>query len=167
DPPPTAPPGPPATAPDERPRESVTIAGHRFELELAADPAARRKGLMGRREIPADRGMLFVFPKPGYRSFWMAGCLIDIDIAFLDAFGTVVAVHRMKAEPPPKPGESQRAYEWRLRHYSSVRPAQYAIELRSGSIDRLKLKRGVKIKLDHERLTALARRNERPLRDQP
>jgi hypothetical protein len=42
-----------------------------------------------------DGGMLFVFPEPRMLSFWMYECLIDIDVIFLDASGTVTAIHRM------------------------------------------------------------------------
>lgn len=101
--------------------------------------------------------MLFVFPRPGQQRFWMAYCLVDIDLIFLDAHGRVTAAHRMKVEPARREDESEIAYQTRLRGYPSVYPAQFAIELASGSIDRLGIRVEQKIELDVERLKALAR----------
>jgi uncharacterized membrane protein (UPF0127 family) len=100
-----------------------------YELELAVDPATRERGLMGRTELPARGGMLFAFPDDAPRAFWMKNCLVDIDIAFLDRGGVVVATHRMRAEPPRRPEESEAVYEGRLRHYPSGAPARFAVEL--------------------------------------
>lgn len=139
------------------PPEPVVIAGQTFKLEVAADPPARARGLMGRPEIAEHGGMLFVFPQEGYRSFWMKDCIIDIDIAFLDRRGRIVSVHHMKAEPPKRAVETETQYHARLPGYPSRRPAQFAIELRSGSLDRLKLEPGQVIALDLPKLRKLAR----------
>ena len=137
--------------------ETVEIAGERFTLEPAIDPVARTRGLMGRREIAQQGGMLFIFPRPNYQSFWMANCLVDIDLIFLDPRGRVTAAHRMKWERPRGADESELAYQTRLRSYPSVFPAQFAIELAAGSIDRLGIRVEHKIELDLDRLKALAR----------
>lgn len=151
-----------AQAPPKKPAvktEKVVIKDETFELELALDDAAREKGLMDRESIPDHGGMLFVFPdsKVQVQSFWMANCLVDMDIMFLDRRGTVTAVHRMKKEPPKKPGESQEDYERRLKRYSSVYPAQFAIELKAGSLDRLNVKVDDRIALDVNRLKKMTR----------
>jgi uncharacterized membrane protein (UPF0127 family) len=119
------------------PLEDVTIKGETFHLEVASDDASITQGLMGRRSIPNDGGMLFVFPDLDVRSFWMGNCLIDIDVMFLDGRGRVTATHRMKAEPPRGAEESDARYRARMPGYSSVRAAQFAIELQAGSLDRL------------------------------
>jgi uncharacterized membrane protein (UPF0127 family) len=134
----------------------VEIAGERFSLEIVADEASRNRGLSGRTEIAADGGMLFVFPESRVRSFWMADCLVDIDIIFLDGQGRVTATHQMKAEPPRRSTETQRAYERRLPGYSSIYPARFAIELKAGTIDRLGIGVDGKIELDLARLKAMA-----------
>lgn len=145
-------------APDGVLRESVTIHGETFELEVSRDEATREKGLMEREAIPADGGMLFIFPDAQIRSFWMANCLIDIDVIFLDPRGRITAMHRMKADTPRRPDESILAYEARMRTgaYSSVFPAQFAIELQAGTLDRLDLDPAEKIPLELPRLKALA-----------
>jgi len=126
---------------------TVFLGGVAYELEVADDPASRERGLMGRREIPPRGGMLFVFPDEAPRAFWMKNCLVDMDLAFLDASGRVVSTHRMRVEPPRGPGESEAAYEARLRHYASGAPARFAIELRAGSLARLGLDPGEAVDL--------------------
>jgi uncharacterized membrane protein (UPF0127 family) len=125
----------------------VRLGGVSHRLELAADPATRERGLMGRSEIAATGGMLFVFPDDAPRQFWMRDCLVDIDLAFLDRRGRVVAVHRMKAEPPRQPGESEEQYLGRLRGYPSFAPARFAIELRAGTLVARRLSVGDQVDL--------------------
>ena len=149
----------------EPPTETVTLAREQFKLELAADPEARERGLMDREKIDANGGMLFVFPDVRHRIFWMKNCLVDIDLAYLDRDGRIVSVHHMKVEPPRAGDESEEAYERRLRRYVSRRPAQYVIELKAGSFKRLELAVGHVVELDRERLTRLARENERKARE--
>ncbi|MHC4990514.1 MAG: DUF192 domain-containing protein [Planctomycetota bacterium] len=154
----TPPPNPPGDAPPKKPpRETIAIGGETFKLELAVDAAQRQKGLMGRRSLDRHGGMIFVFPDLRMRSFWMYDCLIDIDLLYLDEKGTVLAMHRMRAEAPRGKGESVWDYETRLRRYTSRRPARFAIELQTGSIDRLGLEIGQRLKLDGARLRSLAR----------
>ena len=144
-------------APQRPTTEVVEIAGEQFTLELALDEPARTRGLMERTQIDPGKGMLFVFPDFRERSFWMANCVVDIDLMFLDTRGTVTAVHEMKTEPPQGPNESQFEYERRLPHFWSNGPARFAIELTAGSLDRLNVRVNDRIALDLPRLKALAR----------
>lgn len=144
-------------APDAR--ETVTIKGHEFHLELSADDATRTRGLMDRTEIANDGGMLFVFPDSAPRSFWMKNCVVDMDIIFLDPFGRITATDRMVVQLPQAPAESMVEYEQRMHEAASVSqlPAQYVIELQSGWLDRLDLRVDDRIELDLERLRRIAR----------
>lgn len=123
----------------------VFLSGIAFDLELAADPARRERGLSGRDAIDARGGMLFVFPDDAPRTFWMRDCKIDIDVAFLDRSGRVVAAHRMRAEPPRQPHESEAQYQLRLRRYPSLAPARFAVELRAGMLTQLGLSAGSRV----------------------
>ena len=77
----------------------VTAEGkHVFTVELAVTSKARQQGLMHRREMPRNVGMLFIFPSLGRQSFWMKDTLITLDILFLDTKGRVVHVHH-NAQP--------------------------------------------------------------------
>ena len=139
------------------PTEKVVIGAETFKLEIAADPKSRIRGLMERTKIDDHGGMLFVFRNSMRRSFWMKNCLVDIDLVFLDRRGGIVALHKMKVEPPRRKSESEGAYHRRLKRYPSHRRSQFAIELKAGSIDRLKLKRGKTIELDFKKLKKLAK----------
>ena len=86
----------------------------RVRLEVAADPAARRRGLSGRPSVPAGTGMVFLFPEDVAGAFWMKDTLVPLSIAFLDADGRVLAVREMtpcRADPCPRyrPGTSYRS----------------------------------------------------------
>ena len=149
----------PASQPASQPRvptEKVTIAGEEFTLEIAATEAARERGLMGRTEIAEHGGMIFIHPDVAMRGYWMANCPIDMDIIFLDAQGRIVATHAMKAEAPRGKSESREDYEARLKRYPSNRPAKFAIELKAGTIERLKISVGKTAHFDLERVRKLA-----------
>lgn len=142
--------------------ESVRIGDRWFHLELAADPDTRFRGLSGREHIEPDGGMLFVFPRPQRLNFVMRDCPVAIDIVFLDGSGRVLAMHAMEPEAPRGPGEGapgevNLAYENRLKKYPSRFAAQFAIELRGGTLAALGLKEGDRIQLDVPRLKRLAR----------
>ncbi len=146
----------------------VTLSGRTFDLELALDDEKRFVGLSGRESIPADGGMLFVFPDNKVRAsaFVMRDCPVDIDIIFLDRSARIIAMHAMKAEPPRTEDEKQLdstgtnpKYEARLKKYPSAFPTQYVIELKGGTLAELNppLKTGQKIKLDETGLKKRAR----------
>ncbi len=136
--------------------ETVTIKGEAFRLEVAADDVSRTRGLMERESIPDQGGMLFIFPDVQPRAFWMGYCLTDMDIIFLDARGFVTATHTMTVEPPRRPDESELDYRARMADYVSGAPAQFAIELQAGEIERLGVKFQDKIELDLDRLKRMA-----------
>jgi len=136
--------------------ETVTIKDRTFRLEVAATEEAIARGLGGRESVPADGGMLFIFPEPTVRRFWMFECLIDIDIIFLDAGGRITAMHEMKAEPLQGEDESEADYRARLQSYSSGTRAQFAIEMKAGTLDQLDLEMYEKVPLDVDRLKGLA-----------
>ncbi|NBP52499.1 MAG: DUF192 domain-containing protein [Actinobacteria bacterium] len=135
----------------------TTIAGKPFALTVSASDLTRTKGLGGVAEIPADGGMVFVFPAAEMRAFWMVDCIVDMDIVYLDPLGYVTAIHTMRKEPPRRPDEAPYAYEARLPRYSSVLPAQYAIELRAGRAAELGLRPAQKVAIDADALKAALR----------
>lgn len=135
----------------------ATLAGKAFRLQVSASDATRTRGLSGVPAIADDGGMVFVFPDSQMRGFWMVDCLVDMDIVYLDPLGYVTAIHTMRKEAPQRAGEPRAAYEARLPRYSSVRPAQYAIELRAGRAAELGIKTSQKVPLETEKLKAALR----------
>lgn len=141
----------PVAQAEESTTQEVTIKSETFTLELALDDASRLQGLSDRAEIADDGGMLFMFPKEAVREFVMRRCLVPIDIAFLNAQGEVVWMHAMQIESDPNTPEYQ------LKRYSSHYPAQFAIELKEGTIRRLGLAQGDRIDLPVEALKGRVR----------
>jgi len=72
----------------------VTSTGrHHYQVEVADDDAAREHGLMERRRMAADRGMLFEFPVRAPVTFWMKDTYLPLDMVFIDADGTVRSIY--------------------------------------------------------------------------
>lgn len=159
---------------DQGPKTAdVKLDGQSFTLDLALEDESRFKGLSGRTDIPDNGGMLFVFKDSGVRqhSFVMRDCPVDIDIIYLDKSGRIVAMHAMKAETPraddekvlsggpgvPEWAKTNDKYESRLKKYPSKFPAQFVIELKGGTLAKLKLKNGDKIDLDTKGLKKRAK----------
>lgn len=70
--------------------------GGELTVELARTGQDRNRGLMGREELPGDRGMLFVFPADTQAAFWMKDTLIPLSIAFIGEDGTVLDIQDME-----------------------------------------------------------------------
>lgn len=64
----------------------------RIDVEIADTPAERRQGLMYRRELASDHGMLFIFPRTDQSGFWMKNTYVPLDIIFVGPDSQVVSV---------------------------------------------------------------------------
>ena len=83
-----------ALSPDLAP---IRVGSATFQVEMARTPQERQRGLMFRREIPRDQGMLFVQP-PGPAVFWMKNTYIPLDLLYFDAEGQLLQI---EASAPP------------------------------------------------------------------
>jgi len=102
----------------------VHIGKASWRVEVAVTEAQQRRGLAERDELPAGRGMLFVYDSPHVMKFWMKGCRIPLDIAFIDARHRVVNIHTMPCEPP----------DIRFNTYSSDVPSLLALEVPANAL---------------------------------
>ena len=104
--------------------------GDSISAELAVTPEERTRGLMFRKNMGFDQGMLFIFDKEGFYSFWMKNMRISLDFIWLDAEKRIVHIEQnvppCKQEPCPT--------------YASKVPAMYFLELKAGSVEKRKLK---------------------------
>jgi uncharacterized membrane protein (UPF0127 family) len=77
-------------------------------VEVAKTPEERNQGLMGRKHLGKDEGMLFIFEEEDYHGFWMKDTPIPLSIAFIDKDGRIVRITDMnpltlETHLPPKP----------------------------------------------------------------
>jgi uncharacterized membrane protein (UPF0127 family) len=75
--------------------EIVTATGsHKFQIEVARTEQERRVGLMNRRSMPPNHGMLFLFATEQQISMWMKNTFISLDMIFVARNGRVTDVAR-------------------------------------------------------------------------
>jgi uncharacterized membrane protein (UPF0127 family) len=97
---------------------------HRFKVEIAETPAQMTQGLMFRRSLAPDAGMLFDYKEPTAATMWMRNTLIPLDMLFVDAQGRIVNIH-------------QRAVPQSLDVIAAAAPVRVVIELNGGTAARL------------------------------
>ena len=113
------------------PELTLEIKGHKLTAEVAATEATRMTGLMHRRMMPENRGMLFVFPYASTQSFWMMNTYLPLSIAFIDENGAIVSIADMKplTTDPHESGKS----------------AKYALEMNQGWFAKRGIRPGAKV----------------------
>jgi len=90
------------------PKIPVYLKEKEIWVEVVRTPEERAQGLMGRKHLGEDEGMLFIFEKEDYHSFWMKNTLIPLSIAFVDREGKILRIADMEpltleSHPPPRP----------------------------------------------------------------
>jgi len=113
-----------------RPDGSVAV---RIPVEIADDPAEWTEGLMGRRQMSDKEGMLFVYPDEQPQVFWMRNTPISLDMIFIASDGRVVRIAR-------------RTRPMSDRHYHSIYPARYVVEVPAGFADRHDIRKGTEFR---------------------
>ncbi|MBN2741571.1 MAG: DUF192 domain-containing protein [Rhodobacteraceae bacterium] len=115
-------------------RDDLAILRHdgqlsQFNVEIAATPAERAQGLMGRHHLPSSAGMLFVYPDAREVSFWMHDTPLPLDILYIDSTGRVAKIaHNAKPfDDTPIPSGSR---------------VQYVLEINGGLAARLGVSEG-------------------------
>ncbi len=115
---------------------SLTIVSadgrHRFTVELAETPAQTEQGLMFRRSLAPDAGMLFDFKEPTVATMWMHNTLIPLDMLFVDQHGVIVNI-------------ASRAVPQSDATIAAAAPVRAVIELNGGTTERLGIKPGDRV----------------------
>ena len=115
----------------ELPAIRLNAGMHIVKAEVAQTPDQRGVGLMHRKTMPANDGMLFVFEQLAPQCFWMKNTLLPLSIAFLADDGTVTSIADMA------PGS--------LDSHCSSQPVRYALEMNQGWFAKRGIKPGSKL----------------------
>jgi uncharacterized membrane protein (UPF0127 family) len=105
---------------------------HVLNIEVAETMGEKKRGLMYRKHLPANAGMLFVFDRPREIGMWMRSTYIPLDIVFIRADGTV---HRIEAQAEPLSE----------RDILSGGDVIACLEIAGGAAERLQLKPGDRV----------------------
>lgn len=114
----------------------IKLAGQLLKVEIAKTEAEHVQGLMHRKVLPFNEGMIFVFSDERPRSFWMKNTFVDLDILFFNSKQILVD----KATLLGVKSEMQS----QIPQYTSKKPAQYVVEVPAGWSSKFKLTLGSK-----------------------
>lgn len=104
---------------------------HLIKAEVAADFETRARGLMHRKSLPQNGGMLFIFDEPSIHCMWMKNTLIPLSVAFMDERGTILNI----ADMEPHSEQS----------HCAAAPARLALEMSRGWFAQRGIKPGMRI----------------------
>jgi uncharacterized protein len=114
------------------PAIKLSAGMHVIQAELAIQPEQQMTGMMFRRDMGQNEGMLFVNDEPGMRCFWMRNTLLPLTIAFIADDGTIVNL----ADMAPRSDQS----------HCSAKAVRYALEMRQGWFAKHGIAAGFKLK---------------------
>lgn len=113
------------------PQIELVIGKHALTAEVASNDPDRMQGLMHRRMLPENRGMLFVFRDVAYHGMWMMNTHIPLSVAFIDESGVIINIEDMQ----PHTRDS----------HTAKKPARYALEMNLGWFRKRGIGPGMKI----------------------
>lgn len=113
-------------------RVKLSAGLYQIDTQVAATPEQRQIGLMFRKEMPQQEGMIFVFEQPSQQCFWMKNTLLPLTAAFVGDDGTIVNLEDMKPLS--------------LDSHCSVKPVRYVLEMNKGWFEKKGIKAGSKLK---------------------
>ena len=110
----------------------ITAGMHIIKAEVAQTSTQQMIGMMFRKDMGANEGMLFVNTDSSQRCFWMRNTLVPLSIAFIDDDGTIVNI----AEMQPQSDAS----------HCSAKPVRFALEVRQGWFAKRGIKAGFRLR---------------------
>lgn len=122
-----------ALAQQKLPIKKFTAGIHVIQAEVAANDAQRELGLMNRKAMGQNEGMMFIFDRPAKQCMWMKNTLIPLSVAFINSDGVILNIEEMQ----PKSEQN----------HCASQPALYALEMNAGWFKRKNIKPGSKIEL--------------------
>ena len=117
-------------APQDLPAIRLSSGMHVLQVQVAQTPEQQQIGLMFRKTMGTNDGMLFVFEQPAQQCFWMRNTLIPLSVAFLGDDGSVVNIDDMKPQT--------------LDSHCSTKPVRFVLEMNVGWFDKRGIKAGSK-----------------------
>jgi len=99
-----------------------------IKAEVASTPASQQLGLMYRKSMPEQSGMLFIFEQKAGHCFWMKNTLLPLSIAFIDDDGKIVNIEEMKPQSEA--------------NHCPLKPIRYALEMNSNWFEKRQLGAG-------------------------
>jgi uncharacterized protein len=121
----------PAYAQPAHPVLQLNAGMHLIRAEVVSDMATRAQGLMHRKSLPQNAGMLFIFDEQAVHCMWMKNTLIPLSVAFIDERGTIVNIADM--EPHSEAS------------HCAAQPVRYALEMNRGWFAAKGLKPGIRL----------------------
>jgi len=113
------------------PRATLNAGMHLIQVQLAQDFEQRQIGLMWRKEMPQNEGMLFVFEQPAVQCFWMRNTILPLSAVFVLDDGSIVNLVDMK----PMNDES----------HCSKKPVRFVLEMNQGWFAKRNIQAGFKL----------------------
>ncbi|WP_300654190.1 DUF192 domain-containing protein [Hydrogenophaga sp.] len=113
------------------PRVTLSAGMHLINAQVAATPQQRAVGLMFRKEMPVNEGMLFAFEQAAEQCFWMKNTLLPLTAAFVADDGTIVNLADMQPQS--------------LESHCSSKPVRFVLEMNQGWFSKRGLKAGSRL----------------------
>ncbi|MEP6873601.1 MAG: DUF192 domain-containing protein [Burkholderiales bacterium] len=117
-------------APQQLPAIRLSTGMHVLQVMVAQTPEQLSTGLMFRKTMGTNDGMLFVFDEPSQQCFWMKNTLLPLSVAFIDDTGTVANIDDMKPQT--------------LESHCSTKPVRFVLEMNVGWFEKRGIKSGSK-----------------------
>lgn len=109
----------------------LTAGMHVLQVEVAQTPEEHSIGLMFRKSMPTNDGMIFIFDRPGQQCFWMKNTLLPLSVAFVSDDGSIANIEHMLPQT--------------LDSHCSTKEVRFVLEMNDGWFDRRGIKPGMKL----------------------
>lgn len=117
--------------PQKLPSIKLSAGMHVIQAEVAQSAQEHSIGLMFRKTMPTNDGMLFIFERPGQQCFWMKNTLLPLSVAFVADDGSITNIEAMKPQT--------------LDSHCSTKEVRFVLEMNDGWFAKRGIKPGMKI----------------------